>query len=124
MGKGESVEIWPLRRPVPKKEFLKENLELPKERAKAIPEIVWMEMGPIVSSGVIEVWEIFEKYKKCKKEEDLILLARKMDNNKDWLGEEIKFFVARPAGISNDFLERKELFLIVDKETLKNLENK
>jgi len=123
MGKGESIEIWPLRRPMKREDFLKEK-EVPKEKVGGIPETVWVEVGPVLSNHdqLKRIWEIFKAFEECRREEGLVLLARK--SNKSWLGEkeEVEFFVARPeTGISNDFLKRKKLFLIPDEKTLKNL---
>ena len=121
----KGVQVWPLRRPMKREDFLKlKEKKIPKEKAKRVPETIWVEMGSVVvGSGVMEIWKIFEKYKEYKKE-DLILLARKADN-KDWLsGEEekerFKFFVARP-GIDEDFLKKKKLFLVPDEKSLKAL---
>ena len=121
----KGVEIWPLRKPVPKEKFLKEK-KLPKEKVKGIPEVVWIEMEPVSLSSsddqLKRIWEIFKAFEEHRKEKGLILLARKDDN---WLGEkEVEFFVARPeTGISSDFLERKNLFLIPDEKSLKNLKD-
>jgi len=123
MGKGESVEIWPLRRPMKREDFLKlREKEIPKEKIKKVPGRVWVEVGPVSLSDQLErVWEIFKAFEEYRKEKGLILLARKDDN---WLGEkEVEFFVARPVGIDEDFLKKKKLFLIPDEKILKVLKN-
>ena len=124
-GKGNSVEIWPLRKPVKTEEFLERNLKVPKKKIKEIPGVVWIEMEPVSLSSddqLERVWEIFKAFEEHRKEKGLILLARKDDN---WLGEkEVEFFVARPVGIDEDFLKKKKLLLIPDKEVLKSLKNK
>jgi len=125
MGRGESVQVWPLRRPVPKKEFLKEK-EVPKEKVEGIPETVWVEVGPVNLSDHLErIWEIFKTFKNHRGDENLVLLAKRKD--KEWSSgerERIEFFIARPVGIDEDFLKRKKLLLIPDEEVLKNLKNK
>jgi len=123
-GRGNSVEIWPLRKPVKKEEFLERNLKVPKKKIKEIPGVVWIEMEPVSLSSddqLERVWEIFKAFEEYRKEKGLILLARKDDN---WLGEkEVEFFVARPVGIDEDFLKKKKLFLIPDEKILKVLKN-